>query len=349
VTCQVGIIGTGFGARVHAPLLQAHPQFKVIAIASVHRNNGVRVAEELSIPRGYDDWRDMLQNEALDLVVVASNPAHHMEMTLAALSSGRHVLCEKPPALEYSQARAMLEAARRSGKVAAMNFEWRFLPERQAIKELVQSGAIGELLHVHWRESWPLWPDLRDRENSWLWQTASGGGLLGAIGSHMIDSLHYWFGALKWVQGHTEAHVFARKRGEQWEASDADDSFYFHGEFASGGTCTVQFVLAAAGLPALLEIYGTEATLVFDGQDLRIRRQKNGPFESIELPQKMDASGFAEAIRGYVHPQWKLYDALAATLSGQAVPDLPTFADSVYVQSVMDAIRDSSRMHRLPV
>ncbi len=349
MTLKVGIIGTGFGARVHAPVLQAHPKFEVAAIAGVHRNNGSKVAAELSIPRGYDDWREMLSKEELDVVVVASNPAHHMEMTLEALSTGRHVLCEKPPALSLSQARAMLDAAQQSGKVAAMNFEWRFLPERQKIKELLQAGAIGDVLHVHWRESWAFWPEIRDRENTWLWQSASGGGFLGAIGSHVIDSLNFWFGSLKWVQGHTEAHVFTRKRGGRLEACDADDSFYFHGEFAGGGTCTVQFALAFAGLPTLIEIYGTEGTLVFDGQELRICRQKNGPFESVELPKQMDAAAFDEKIRGFVHPQWKLYDALADALAGEAVSDLPTLADAAYVQSVMDAVRDSSRMHRLPV
>ncbi|MCL6637804.1 MAG: Gfo/Idh/MocA family oxidoreductase [Alicyclobacillus sp.] len=349
MTLRVGIIGTGFGARVHAPLLQSHKDFELVAISSVYRGHAHTAAADAGIPRSYDQWQEMLHTESLDVVVVASNPRHHLEMTLAALSKGLHVLCEKPPALNLAEARTMAEAARRSNRIAAMNFEWRYLAERQAIRRLLQERRIGEVLHVHWIEAWPFWPEVQHRPPSWLWESTSGGGQLGALGSHMIDSLVYWLGPIQSIQGDVSVHITARQSEQgDWVACDADDSFCFHGHLVSGPTCTVQLHISSVPVPPRIEFFGTEGHLLWDGTELRLAQRSGsipGQFQPVALDRwpAEQLSAFREDLRRFVQPQHCLYTDLARAIAGDTVPSLPTLDQAVHVQAVIDAIRVSAR------
>jgi predicted dehydrogenase len=340
---NVGIIGTGFGARVHVPVLQAHPDYEVVALSSVYRGNASEVAAEHNVPKAFSNWKTMIDElPELDLIVVATNPEHHMEMTLAALSAGKSVVCEKPPALSLEQAMSMQAAAQRAKTIAAMNFEWRYLPERQKIKQILVSNQIGRPLHINWHLSWPMWPALAERPNSWLWQKSTGGGLLGAIGSHIIDSLAYWFGPLKALHGHTQNHVHTRQGPLGFEATDADDSFFFHGVTETGTTITVQFTIAASSTDEMIEFFGETGTLKLTDKRLELLI-KDHPAQELELDQMMDTSPFSDAIKGFVHPQSKFYDDFAKAVQGKQANALPTLSDAAYVQATLDTIRQSAR------
>jgi predicted dehydrogenase len=346
---RTGIIGTGYGTKVHAPILKAHPDFEVVAVASMRQGRAQEAAALLEIPAAFDNWLEMIQGVELDAVVIASNPAHHMEMTLAALDAGLHVICEKPPALNLSQAKAMMAKAAQVNTVSAMNFEWRYLPERQAIKRILNEGKLGQILHVNWHETWPMWPAIQDRPASWLWRTETGGGMLGAIGSHMIDSLHYWFGPLHQVVAVTENHVPFRPSVSGSEATDADDSFFFTGILRSGGTCTVQFHLSSVATSSRLEVYGTEGTLQLTQSELLFASRQDGVFQPVEKEPLMDASDFPDTIRTYVHPQYTFYTEFAHAVHGETANALPTLSDAAYVQAVIDAIRVSNHRSSVPV
>ncbi|WP_223067186.1 Gfo/Idh/MocA family protein [Paenibacillus caui] len=339
MTFSVGIIGTGFGAQVHVPILQRHPDYSVMAISSMRPGRAEAEAQKYGIPSAYSNWRQMLRDTLLDLVVIATSPDHHHEMAAASLQAGIPVLCEKPPALNAAEMETLRNVSAQAGLVAAFNFEWRYLPERQKIGSILGSGQLGTIFHVHWSEAWPLWPRIRDEENSWQWQKHKGGGMLGAVGSHMIDALLHWFGPFANIHGFTTNHVEQRKGPHGMEPSTADDSFFLHGTFKKGASFSLQFITAAVVRKSVLEIFGSEGTLSLEGSELRCALQPNKEFTAIQYDKPMDSSSFPRSIQPYIHAQWMLYNDLAKALAGRLPPSLPIVADALRVQEAMDLMR----------
>ena len=149
MTVRIGIIGTGFARRVQLPGLRLVPGVQVTAISSGRRANADAVAAEYAIPHVFDDGIELARSGATDLVIVSSTPASHARYGVAALEAGRHVLCEKPLALDAAQAWRMVETAeRRPGQVAWVDHELRYEPNRRRIRELVRDGTIGEVRHI---------------------------------------------------------------------------------------------------------------------------------------------------------------------------------------------------------
>lgn len=351
MTLRVGIIGTGYGARVHAPILQKHPDYQLAALASLRPGRARQAVEALADVKPYDDWTAMIREAGLDLVVIAANPAEHAAMTLAALSANLHVLCEKPPALHLGEALAMRDAAAISGRVAAMNFEWRYLPERTTIARVLAEGSLGAIFHVRWSEAATMWPKIRDQQHKWFWSEPHGGGFFGAVGSHMIDALRHWFGPFTQVQGDTVSRVHSRLSEDAHTVSTADDSFTLHGRFAQGGSCTLEFTGVAVGREPRIEIFGSQGTLVLEGETLTQATIVAPEYQPVEPEKTMDVSGFAQEIQRYVHPQWTLYTQLARKIHGstEASATVPTLDDAAYVQAVMDTVRLSAKSGFLPI
>ncbi|WP_052703064.1 Gfo/Idh/MocA family protein [Paenibacillus beijingensis] len=337
---QAGIIGTGFGAQVHAPILQQHPAYNVTAISAIRPGRAANEAANHGIPNAFNDWRRMISDLPLDLIVVASSPDFHMEMTIFALEAGCHVVCEKPPALNAAEVRAMKEIAKRHNRKVFMNFEWRYLPQRQAIKRILEHNELGDIFHVNWSEAWPLWPKIKEDDNGWQWRAENGGGMLGAVGSHMIDALQFWFGPFLTVQGFTSRHVHERRGRNGMEPSTADDSFFVHGAFERGGTYALQFIMASAGRAPRIEIFGTKGSLILEGEKLTMAGAASDQYIPVHVDQPMDASSFPAAIKGYVHAQWMFYHDLAEVVAGGFKPALATLSDAEKVQTAIDKINN---------
>lgn len=335
---RVGIIGTGFGAQVHAPILQRHPDYSVAAISGIRPGRAGSEAAKHGIPYAFDDWRRMIAEIPLDLVVVASSPDQHRKMTVAALEAGCHVVCEKPPAMNAFEVQAMKEMARRRGRSVFINFEWRYLPQRQAVNRLLEQKAPGETVHVSWSEAWALWPRIQADDNGWQWQAGKGGGMLGAVGSHMLDALQFWFGPFRTVEGFTSRLVHHRRGAHGMEASTADDSFFVHGAFEQGATYALQFIAAAAGRSPRVEIFGKDGTVLLEGDKLAMAAAGSTRYTPLPVDQPMDASSFPGPARGYVHAQWMFYQDLAEAMRGASKPSLATLKDAERVQAAIDKI-----------
>ena len=186
---RVGIVGAGFGAVAHLPALTHHPDFDVVAIASPAK--AARIAREQHIANAYDSAAAMLADCELDVVTVASPPFSHHADVLAALAAGKHVICEKPFALSVEDAREMLDASREAGTACGVAHEFRFVPQIQAIKELIVNGHLDPpreleitLLRSNLRRS-------ERRARSWWFERERGGGLAGAVLSHLIDQANW--------------------------------------------------------------------------------------------------------------------------------------------------------------
>ena len=348
---KVGIIGTGFGAKVHAPVMKSHPGYEVTAISSVARGRLEEIKEETGITNVYDNWQEMLENEELDLVAVASAPLLHHDMVIKAYDKGAHVLCEKPMSFNQQESENMIKARDKAGKLGFINFEYRFLPARQKIKEIIESGKLGNILHVNFSLNIAGYERYATNKRGWLSQKAQAGGMLGAVGSHLFDSLLWWTNKkVESISGQLTTHVpeFIDKNGEK-EVRTADDAFQAIGNFAGGGTFSVGCSIAVRHAEGWqLEIYGTEGTLKMQ-EDSKVQLGiGNLPLEPLELEQPLPIpEGMNPVAAGYYNAFYRSIDALHKAITENEIhPHLPLLEAGHQVQIILDAIQTSHEEKR---
>src|SRR5262249_54060837 len=156
------------------------------AIADVDAERLAKATERYGCP-GYADYREMLQDPRVEAVVVGLPHFLHKEVTIAALNAGRHVLLEKPMAMDTAECEAMIQAARAAGKVRMVAHSQQFFPANQEMKRRLRDGAIGNLVMA--ADTWykPFFE--RGTRPPWFLEDAKGGGMWPMNGSHMIDRL----------------------------------------------------------------------------------------------------------------------------------------------------------------
>lgn len=342
---RVGIIGTGFGAKVHAPMMKLHGGFEVVAISSVSRGNVDEVRNTSLVENVYTDWKLMLEKEELDLVVVASAVHLHKEMVLAAYEKGVHVLCEKPMAFDTSETEEMITARDEAGKLGLINHEFRFLPARSKVKEILESGTLGDVIHIRYQASFANYPGLATKSRGWLGQKETGGGMLGALGSHMIDGLQWWTNnQFSDVFANLPIHVpTSTKADGTVEVRTADDGFQVMGTLTNGATVTLELISAARQTKNTwhLEVFGKNGTLVMLDDNKVFLATGDAGLESVELVPEIKAPEEMPAIAArYFNGFNRMLDALQETIqNGSKHPYLADFENGHTTQKVLDAVR----------
>src|SRR5215475_2644610 len=207
----VGLIGTGFARSAQAPAFSVCEGAELRAVCSGRLENAQRVAAEFNIKYACENYEQMLALDDVSLVVVSAPPHLHYPITMAALDAGKHVICEKPMAMNAGEAREMIAAAEsRPTQLSIVDHELRFNPTWRRMKELVDDGFLGDLYHINitiasgFRHS-------AQRPWNWWSQRSAGGGLLGALGSHAIDAVRWLFGEIEAVCGAVGTMVPERK------------------------------------------------------------------------------------------------------------------------------------------
>lgn len=191
---RVGIVGSGFGGRVHAPAYTLHAQFEPVAIASP--NNAQKVATERKIPHAFPSLEAMLgaMGSEIDVISVASPPFEHHRAVMLALAAGKHVLCEKPVSTRLADAEEMTAAAERAGVANAIAFEYRYNPALQALKELIVNGHMAKLRQIEVsRFGTEMRADNPRPPSTWWYDKTKGGGIANAFMPHVVD-LALWLG-----------------------------------------------------------------------------------------------------------------------------------------------------------
>src|SRR6476661_5340712 len=209
----IAIIGTGFARKVQLPAFSACEDAKLVSVASGSIENARSTAEEFGIGHFTDNWRDAVAHEDVDLVCITTPPSLHREMTLAALEHGKHILCEKPMAMNAAEAEEMTAAAEAKPLLALIDHELRFQPGRLKAFEMLRDGAIGKVRHAKYNFRAP---HRGDPNVAWNWWSdiQQGGGALGAINSHVIDSF-------QWLMGTAVASVFCQLHTHVKQRRDA--------------------------------------------------------------------------------------------------------------------------------
>lgn len=340
---NIGIVGTGWGARVQVPTLR-EAGLRVTAIAGHDRERTRRIAGELDV-QPHDDWREVVASPDVDLVSIVTPPSEHREMALAALAAGKHVLLEKPTALHADEARDLVEAAERHPeRITLIDHELRFLPSwREARSRMAE--AIGDVRYAEVRYASPARGD-RTREWNWWSDAARGGGIWGAVGSHFVDALRYFGMEIEAALAMMRTTIAERPYGDGMREVTSDDLAHVTLRLRGGAMAMMAFSVVTGGPdePSVLTVHGERGAMRFIGEEVLLSNDRKpfvtmagGPLD--DRPGNSHGGAFGS---GTLH----LGHALKAALDEgdrEALAPAATFADGLMQQRVLDAARRSSR------
>ncbi|HEU5301505.1 MAG TPA: Gfo/Idh/MocA family oxidoreductase [Acidimicrobiia bacterium] len=338
------VVGSGFGCRVHVPALRA-AGFEIAALVGQDPERTGRRAQRAGIGTACTSLADALALPGVEAVTIATPPDTHAALAIEAAEAGRHVLCEKPFALDVAEAEAMLAAAGAAGVTHLVGHEFRWAPERSVVGRAIADGAIGEPRFATFVQYVPLVADPAAKVPSWWFDRSAGGGWLGASGSHVVDQIRVWLGE------------FAEVSAELGLVSDrdddaAEDSFTVRFRLRSGLHGTLQQTAAAWGPYAgMTRVAGTEGTIWVEGDEAWLARAEGTTRlpvpDDLALPDPPAESD--DPRHRFTHleigPFTRLCEVLRAGVEGRSLPDavpVPTFADGVADMRVLDAIRVSA-------
>jgi predicted dehydrogenase len=192
MTVKVGIIGTSWWAdAMYLPALQ-NSSAEVVALCGRDQSRLNDMADRWKVPGRYTDYRAMLAHAGLDAVIISTTNDLHHPMTLAALERNLHILCEKPLALNYTQAQQMAAAAHAKGVKHMVPFTYRYMPLFQYLKKLIEEGYLGTPYHLNLRYYAGF-----GRDGQYMWRFDSryaGMGAVGDIGSHFLYLAQWFYG-----------------------------------------------------------------------------------------------------------------------------------------------------------
>ena len=344
---SVALIGSGSVAcRIHLPGLRLCPGIEIAAISSVDED----AAQKTGVATVYRSYQQLLEHPTIDAVIIATPNHLHREMALAAFAAGKHVLCEKPLALNAVEAREMVDAAVTSGRVHMTAFTYRYAPAVRYLKHLVDHGELGAIRVVRASYLMALSTHLSGWRSS---KNLAGSGVLADIGSHLIH-------LAQWLAGDIASVTASSRSFRNDAASDVEDWIAFLAEFANGASGTFEISRVCPGRGAditenmRIELYGTNGGAVFSLQDpwgLRVALGESGRdpaklLERIEIPESYWKLPGAprdprEGERRWNYRYDQAFQFIDSVSKGFVEP--PSFEDGLRCQKVLDAALASSR------
>ena len=349
---RIGVIGVGFGAQVYIPGLRSEG-WEVAAICSRNREKAAKVADAAGIADVHTDPFELIRRNDLAAIAITSPPASHRDLAIAALEAGKHVLCEKPFALNAQQAAEMRDAAQRSGLTAMVGHEFRHAPQRAYIKQLLTEGYIGKFQLCNIEMSLDRYVSAQLRPLTWNAYRDEGGGGLGALGSHYIDALRHWFGDVASVSGRLASFrpdVMDTATGKIVQA-ETDDTFLFTLAFRNGGIATMSATFAATpARGAKIIVMGDNGTLIAEQSEPNplengtvIASRGGSPLRALETP--VQYTPVTDARDHRLAAFRLLVRDFASGIDTHTSP-APNFTDGLRCQEVLDAVRESSASGR---
>ena len=351
----IGIIGTGFARRVQIPAFLACDDVSIVSIASGTIENARAAAAEFAILNATADWRETACHAEVDLVCITTPPNLHRKMALFAIREGKHVLCEKPMAMNTVEAEEMAAAADGKPLLALIDHELRFQPGRLRAYDMLRDGAIGKIRHA---KAIFQAPHRGDTALPWNWwsDASTGGGALGAIASHIIDSFQWFLDTdISSISCQLQTHIKERRdaAGEMRKVTSDDESNMLL-RFADGELTDDATGIASISMTELpeyrnrLEFYGTNGSMRLDHRgELYLAKPGQDDWAEIEtdLGTTIDGvpdTGFARAFRAFAP---KIIDAIRD--GSGFIEHAATFKDGVRVQRVLDAARESDASRKV--
>lgn len=349
-TVGVGIIGTGFARKVQIPSFLECENTRIISAASGSIGNAESTAREFNIPHFTANWRETASHPDVDLVCITTPPDLHLEMTLFAIEQRKHILCEKPMAMNVAEAEEMTRKAEGSGLLVLIDHELRFQPGRQKAYELLREGAIGMVRHAKYNFRAPHRGDPNIPWNWWSDKT-QGGGALGAIASHVIDSFQWFLGIdISSVFCQLQTHIKQRPDGSGgFRSVTSDDESNMLLRFADGEVtedCTGLVSVSMTEAPRYqnrIEFFGREGAMRVDHRgELFIAKNGETDWTQIDVDPGKAVEGVPDTgfSRGFMAFAPGIIEAIREGRTH--IDQAAAFSDGLKVQRVLDAARESN-------
>jgi predicted dehydrogenase len=360
---RVGVVGTGFIGRVHARAARVAGA-QLAGVASSTPEHAAAARRELGAERGYDSAEALIASDAIDVVHICTPNNLHVPLARAAIAAGKHVVCEKPVALDSGAAAELLGAAEAAGVVVTVPFAYRYYPTvREARVRLREAAGGARLIHGAYLQDWLLDVD----DYNWRVEAELGGPsrAFADIGSHWCDLVEFVSGQriVALVARTTIAHGRRRQssspafeRGEgggEARAVDTEDAalVLFETDAGAAGSVVVSQVSAGRKNQLRFEISADAETVAFDQEhpdSLAVLRRQGSEL----IPR--DFNTLSPAAAAYVtlpggHPQGyhDCFDAFTAetyaAIAGAAPEGLPQLEDGLRAVRVTEAVLASAR------
>lgn len=269
---RVGLCGFGFMGKTHLYALSNLPYFydlpyraEVIGVCTAHRETADAAAEAFGIRRVYACEADMIADGDIDVIDICTPNPCHFTTARAAISAGKHVLCEKPLTASAEESRELAQLAASTGLTCGVVFNNRFLSPVLRARQLAEEGRLGRILSFDfaYRHNSCIDPE---RTVGWKQRATCGGGTLADLGPHVIDLCRLLCGEIVSVMGKSQIAFPTHRVPEGEWLTDADEAFYLTATTASGavGQITVSKLTQGANDELTFSVYGTEGAVRFD-------------------------------------------------------------------------------------
>lgn len=370
---RIGMIGYKFMGKAHSHAYRDLPFYFDLGIEPVLQTivgrdkTSVKLASEKFGWLSYEtDWRRLIEREDIDVIDIGTPNNTHVEIAIAAAEAGKHIICEKPLALNTQQALNMLKAVQKAGVIHMVSYNYRFVPAIQYAKKLIQDGMLGEIYHfrAQYLQDWIMDPGF---PLVWrLRKDVCGSGSLGDLMAHSIDLARFLVGEIKEVTGMME--TFIKKRplgemsgglsasisGESFADVDVDDAVAAMARFENGAVGVFEATRFGKGNRNgnRLEINGSKGSIRWDMENmntLQLYLEEDTPgmqgFRSINCTESVHPYGEAYwpagHIIGYEHTFINLMHDFMKGILTNTNPN-PNFEDGYRNQVILDAIEKSA-------
>jgi predicted dehydrogenase len=273
----VGMLGYDFMGKAHSNgykkisyMMYPPPAVpKLIAICGRNEEAVAEAARRYGYEGYYTDWREMLEDDQIQLFDNGGPNNVHAEPCIAAAQAGKHIFCEKPLARTGEEARQMLDAVTQAGVKHQVAFNYRFVPAIRLARNLIDSGALGQIYHfrVMYLQEW-IMPHYNEAKIWRLDKKVAGSGAIGDLGAHIIDLGRFLVGEMKSVGAMTRTFIDERPLpdGSGTGKVDVDDAFVAMVEFENGAIGTLEATRFGGGRKnyEVLEINGEKGSIHFN-------------------------------------------------------------------------------------
>jgi predicted dehydrogenase len=361
----VGLIGHGFMGRAHSlawrniTLFTDSPLTPVLKAVAGRSEDALKVfAARFGFERYYTDYRLMIKDPGIDIIDNVTPNYMHAEPTIEAMEAGKHVIVEKPMAMNSREAYEMVRVAERTGVINMVAHNYRFVPAIVLARQLIGSGSLGRIYHFR---ALYLQQSLANPEAPMTWRLRreyAGYGTIADLGSHVIDLARYLIGEVVSVNG--TLYTFNRFRVNQAtgvrEEVNVDEGFTAMLRFENGAVGLIEASKLATGHynSLIIEVNGSEGSIRFDLErinELEVHLAKDGElsgFRRILVTQRTHPylrfwwpPGH---VLGWEHTfTHEVYHFLTRLAEGKDVaPEAANFRDGLRVMRIIEAIAESS-------
>ena len=350
---NISIAGAGFGKNVHLAALQSSEYLNPISFYHPDKSKSKEIQHQTGL-KCFNNWETVINQKNIDGIIIATPPGVRYELAKEALLNKKHILLEKPVALHSYEIEELLRISLKNNLSVCVDFEYRAVPLFMQTKKILDSNILGNiyLIKLDW-----LMGSRADPRRNWNWysQSEMGGGIIGALGTHAIDIIHWFFGEIKKVSAINSISIKERpncKNNELIKVT-SEDVCLANMDINNFNNSTIPCQLSLSSIAKngrgfSLEIYGSEGSLVLSSSNQKdyvhgftLSHCSNS--NKIQNINASDEYGFERTwADGRIAPVKRIHDKWAKSIKNNT-PVIPGLSEGLLSQVVCEGIKDSSR------